>query len=415
MRSYTFLLLASALAACSSSNNDPDPSGSGGSGGSGGGSSSSSGGGGVVNLGCAEDPSLTPAEKQLIDMPADTWLEVPGTRFDEFCAAHEPAGAHGIVGCTAIIGAWSGGAWDPIHRQMLLWGGGHGDYYGNEVYGFSPRTSKWELLVPGTPVGSSAELSEPMSDGTPVSRHTYDGLAYLTAENRFFGFGGATAPDGNSSGLTWALDLDEKTWKQLDTKLSLPVNHDGYFWMGTAYDEAGHRVFMRNEDGVYVFDIATDTWTRLVDAGYPPLYPNWSKPSYRRGVFDTKRKIFFTLGGALDDGKLDFFAFDTQTNQALLDAWATTGGDDLAKVAGPGADYDPVADAIVAWGGGPARVLDLNTKAWSTKSGTGAPATPVEKGTYGRFRYIAQYNVFVLVNGPDQNVYFYKHTAGCGP
>ncbi|MDI1450127.1 hypothetical protein [Polyangium sp. 6x1] len=32
-----------------------------------------------------------------------------------------------------------------------------------------------------------------------------------------------------------------------------------------------------------------------------------------------------------------------------------------------------------------------------------------------RFRYIAQYNVFVLVNRADENVFFYKHTAGCGP
>jgi hypothetical protein len=38
----------------------------------------------------------------------------------------------------------------------------------------------------------------------------------------------------------------------------------------------------------------------------------------------------------------------------------------------------------------------------------------VDTGTYGRWRYIARLNVFVLVNSVDDDVRFYKHTAGCG-
>jgi hypothetical protein len=36
-------------------------------------------------------------------------------------------------------------------------------------------------------------------------------------------------------------------------------------------------------------------------------------------------------------------------------------------------------------------------------------------GTFGRFRYVAYLNAFILVNEPGQNVYFYKLTPGCGP
>lgn len=417
MRSPLILLCGAALIACSSSPSGSSTTSSGGSGGAASTSSSSSssaGGSGGANLGCAADPSLTPQEKQLIDLPADTWLEVPNTHFADFCPAHEPSGAHTVVGCTAVITAWGGGVWDGVHREMILWGGGHDDYWGNEVYGFSTRTFAWELLVPGSPVASQSALSEPMPDGTPVSRHTYDGLAYLTAENALFAFGGATAPQGGSSNLTWALDLDEKSWKQRAVQQGLPAGASQYY-MGTAYDEAGHRVFMRNQDGVWVYDIAADTWTRLLDAGYPPLYPDWAGWNYRRGVFDPKRQIFFTLGGKHQDDKPDFFAFDASTKQAVSDQWVTTSGDDIAGGAAPGADLDPIADAIVAWNGGPARVLDLATKQWSKKSASGAPPMPVSQGTYGRFRYISQYNVFVLVNGPDQNVFFYKHTPGCGP
>ena len=77
-------------------------------------------------------------------------------------------------------------------------------------------------------------------------------------------------------------------------------------------------------------------------------------------------------------------------------------------------DYDPTADALVGWVGAGPWVLDLNTKAWSQKSSAGAPTTPVSRGTYGRWRYVPRLNVFVLINGVDDPVAFYKHTPRCG-
>jgi hypothetical protein len=368
---------------------------------------------GTGTLGCFNDLSLTAHEQDLIDLPADTWLEVPNTHFADTCKLHEPMGAHAVGGCSQIINAWGGGAWDPNHSKMIVWGGGSTNYWGNEVYAFSARTFAWELLVPGSPVASAESIAEPMADGKPASRATYDGLSFLTESNRLFAFGGAISSSGGAA-LTWELDVEKKTWAQVDPGHTLPADVNGQVWMGSAYDEAGHRVFMRNESGVYVYDIVADAWTRLIDAGYPPLYPNWSLDAYRRGIFDSKRKLFFTMGGKTGDGKPDFFAWDTVTNKPVYDAWVTTGGDDVASAGSPGADYDSAADAIVAWSGGAARVLDPTTKHWSTKSAVGAPPLPVTQGTYGRFRYVSRYNVFVLVNRWDQNVYFYKHTTGCG-
>ena len=43
------------------------------------------------------------------------------------------------------------------------------------------------------------------------------------------------------------------------------------------------------------------------------------------------------------------------------------------------------------------------------------PTSETSGGTYGRWRYVDAYNVFILVNSVDENVYFYKHTPGCGP
>jgi len=52
-------------------------------------------------LGCYNDLSLTPQEQQLVNLPADSWMEVPGTHFVDFCTPHEPMGAHASVGCSA--------------------------------------------------------------------------------------------------------------------------------------------------------------------------------------------------------------------------------------------------------------------------------------------------------------------------
>jgi hypothetical protein len=92
----------------------------------------------------------------------------------------------------------------------------------------------------------------------------------------------------------------------------------------------------------------------------------------------------------------------------------TTGGGEVITAQAPGVDYDTAADDLVAWVGGGPWVLDLEAKVWTQGSASGAPTTPAAHGTYGRWRYIPRLNVFILVNGVDQDVYFYKHTAGCG-
>ncbi|MEJ7733784.1 MAG: hypothetical protein WKG00_31885 [Polyangiaceae bacterium] len=56
----------------------------------------------------------------------------------------------------------------------------------------------------------------------------------------------------------------------------------------------------------------------------------------------------------------------------------------------------------------------MTSKVWTQKNADGAPAEQVAQGTNGRWRYVPRYNVFILVNEPDEDVRFYKHTAGCG-
>jgi len=368
-----------------------------------------------VDLGCLTDnPTLTAIERQLIQLPADSWTTLPGTAFEPFCRANglvefPPDDAYR---CVNEIEAWGGGVFDPAERVMIVWGGGHNDYAGNEVYGFDLAAGAWRLLAPPTPLAEVTPGQDPYADGHPASRHTYDGFAYLGDLRRMFAYGGSRHNDGSSTPTTWLFDPTTGAWTRR-ADFDLPSG-SGLFWMGTAYDEVTHTVFSRSDAGLNAYDVVGDTWTQLADFGYPPYYPEYSTSNYRRGVMVPDRRLFFALGGQAGGGAPDILVWDADTRQDVTSAWATSGDTSVIASTGIGVDYDRAAGALVAWHGGAPAALDLATRVWTRGSATGAPATSVDNGTYGRWRYVDYLNVFILVNHPGDDVAFYKHTGGCG-
>jgi len=394
-----------------------------GSGGTGGASTGGSANGGSAHGGSAgvagsggTDPSLTDFEKSLVDLPADTWLTVQ-KGFADKCDNGETEW-HLVMGCAGLIAAWSGGVWDPKHRQMLLWGGGHADYGGNEVYAFSTRTFEWERLTEPSP---GPYNQDPLADGKPVSRHTYDGLTWMDDQGLMLARGGSRASDGAGTGLTWTFDPDSKAWVNKQ-----PTGTDGGSYdTSLVYDVGTKTAFLKASEMFYRYDAATNSYSVAADMGYPPYWPRYSGGN-PRGTIDTKRHVLWLFGGGL------YMLYDIANAKFVTDDWILTGGGDftnedkvkghpeqvihtgggdIIKAAAPGVDYDSKADQIVAWKGGAPYVLDLATKTWTIKSGQGAPPTPTGTGTYGRLRYISKYNVLILVNSPGE-VFFYKNTAG---
>ena len=353
---------------------------------------------------------MTAEEKLLVELPADSWYEAQGTQFGVACANPDYEYLHGVEGCGAVINDWCGAAWDPIHGQLLLWGGGHDGYWGNEVYGFDPATMGWSVVKEPSPnITPDNQSKDPLDDGTPVSRHTYGGLAYLEHANVFWAWGGAMARNGFGTGLTWTLDLDSGTWQNQEPRGEPFVNASGPYSMGSAYDPVTHKIFMQLNAGLSVYDSDANTWTPLLDGGYPPLYPTWTINS-GSGVIDPGRRIFFAFGG----GSTAPFAYDIEAGTHVSEEWYTTGADEMVTAYALGADWDEKAGQVVAWAGGSPCELDMTTKVWTCSSGTGAPPAQNGNGTFGRWRYLRKYNVFILVNDPSQNVFFYKHRAGCG-
>ena len=102
----------------------------------------------------------------------------------------------------AIVSAWSSFAWDSNSGQMLLWGGGHANYAGNEMYAWKAGSGAWErqslpsMTVPST-VGPNTGVFLVSDNSAPVSSHTYDGSVFLPVNNMFINFLGPSYNSGD--------------------------------------------------------------------------------------------------------------------------------------------------------------------------------------------------------------------------
>jgi hypothetical protein len=296
---------------------------------------------------------------------------------------------------------------------MLVLGGGD-DHEGNEVYAFELGTLSWQRLT--EPSLETATGPDPLPDGSPAPRHTYDGLAFLAHANRLIMIGG--------SDLTWTLDPTAREWRNMrprDEIVARPCCA-----LAGDYDDASRSAIFHLVDRIAAYRYDDNRWEELADLTTPPFWPRYQNWDGKRAVLDSRRGLLWFLGSGL------VMVWDVAARRDVTGEWVTsggspfsnadyvtghpeqrieTGGAEVITAEAPGADYDPVADEIVAWIGGDPWVLDLDSRVWSRRGTEGAPPAPQPHGTFGRFRYVARTNVFVLVNDVDQEVWFYKNAA----
>ncbi len=385
------------------------------------------GGAACIDCGpCIDGDTPSEFEQTLIELTPQTWFEAPSSHMRDVCVP-DSVGVRGVGGCPQAIKAWSGGAYDSARRRMIVWGGGHDDYWGNELYGFDLRTGTWSRITePSTiPEGMSADdylSQDPLPDGQPVSRHTYDGVEFFGDLDLLWAHGGSRARDGRGTSQTWF--FDGSAWTLGAT------GGPGSYGLGCAYDASSRQVFAMASETLHIYDVDSDRWSEAPGFGFPPLWPRYAVSGDRTGEMDTTRRLFWAVGDGL------VLVWDVDAGRAVTDDWVTTGAGDYTNVdkvgmregqlfesgggliynaSAPGFAYDPATDDFVAWpNAGAPYALDLETRTWSQGGAEGAPTSETSGGTYGRWRYIAAYNVFILVNSVDENVYFYKHSSGCG-
>jgi hypothetical protein len=335
------------------------------------------------------------------DLPSTVgWHQLANTRLRSVCAAENGfPGVAGAWGCEAITGAWSGGVFDTKRNRLIVWGGGHNDYYGNELYALElDAQTVRRLNAPGLPVASSC--TEGIVNNTqPNSRHTYDGIEYVAALDRMFVFGGSLAcGSGNFGSDTWVFDFDSMQWSRMNPAGPIPRGDAG---MMTAYDPVTGLIYLHDRRHLFTYDPAANRYTQLSTSQETLGY-------HLAATIDPKRRKFVMVGYDGNAGGGRVYTYDIAPGSTyVMQRITTTGATGLIGQNYPGLDFDPVGDRIVGWGQDTRNVvyfLDLTSRAWTSTTISGGPV-PVGNGTHGRFRYSAKSGVFALVNRVDDNAF----------
>lgn len=329
-----------------------------------------------------------------LQLPEGTgWIELPNTSLDAVCACND--GVPEVCansGCGGIF-AWSSGAYDSLRQRMLVFGGGHSDYFGNEIFSLSLSDfAVTRLTEPGLPL--TDDCSGVIADGTqPSSRHTYDALVYVEHADRLFLFGGSKTPCGYLADDTWTYSFADQVWGHRDPSGPIPHAVPGVI---ADYDPVTHKVFLHDDTSLYSYDIDQDAYELLVEGE--------SIDYHMTGVIDPNQSKLVLVGA----GSVLTYDLDG-SNGYSRETLTTTGADDLVSSGYPGLTYDSSVGRIVAWnGGGSAYSLDVENSVWTTLEGSGGPGEANETGTYKRWRHINGTDAFLVINAINQNAWLFR-------
>ncbi|KKO44610.1 hypothetical protein WG68_15055 [Arsukibacterium ikkense] len=334
------------------------------------------------------------------------WQALPDTTLTDHCP---PNGLHGYNFsdyCHNLVFAWGGADLDESTGRLYLWGGGHNDYYGNEVYQLDAMSGRLQRLTePAQPADPATRprLTElqPFDGSQPNSRHTYDGMAFISQSGLLWAFSGALA--GNTSGPaandTWLFSPSSNRWLKDKSTGDIPA---GAFGVVAAYDSQTGLVYIHNRSALFSYEYQQTggVYKKLNGAGGLGLGVNAAIDPVNRKmlIIGNKTQILYDL--TAESGY--------QRSRLPLKGDAEF----IQQFPAPGLTYNSKDGHFYAWpGDGKLYKFDLANLSWQGMVIEGDPGPQVRHGTFGRFAYIKALDGFVLLNNPRQPAYFLKLPA----
>lgn len=166
------------------------------------------------------DYQNTPVGKIAAQMAPGTWYEIPGqNKISAVFPSRDGHPAWGSQGPITVVNNWSGGV--VARERFYVWGGGHADYGGNEVYAFNMETFTWERLTNPSAYKPGCTNVCVTVDGTPTSVHSYDGIEYLPNVGKLWMGSGAAWISGSYSPDSFYFDMQTKSWQRGPVKVVL--------------------------------------------------------------------------------------------------------------------------------------------------------------------------------------------------
>jgi len=306
----------------------------------------------------------------------------------------------GTSGCRAVVEAWGDSVYDTKRNRMHIWGGGHTDYYGNEIYAWDLPNASFVLESAPT-TNPSLSGAEAQSDGKPTSRHTYRDLQYLPATDEMFSNCGALAGNPSLPGKgTWVFSFTTSAWTQLTSTLgqgTTPPCNFGYDF--TAYDSNNNLVWVDDGNTLWYYTRSTNTYTQATPTGGM----EGNDFDHKSAVVDPVNKVLWVIGGT-DAFKVNISNLAAAPNLPVTHV-TLSGCSALQGSSYPGLDFDTVQNLVVGWpGGGGNTIYLLNSATNSCTTVSPGGSAPAFGGVEGgaSFHYIPSANVFIAVG--DWNV-----------
>ena len=258
-----------------------------------------------------------------------TWVRVNTDRFLD-CTVPDSDYFPGATwrSHAAVVYAWSGFAWDHVNGKLLLWGGGHANYGGNELYIWKAETGGW---VRGSLPSYIDEDGYIPAKDAPQSSHTYSNNLWLKNNKMFLTLGGAANPGGGPT-REKVSDGPPITWRNVgpwafDLALADPNKVGGATGGGidtVNVKEGSHAWYNRRDmvDGTYPIDTLGHANGRAIcidEGGRDVAYftmdsggglPYWYRYEFgdiRNGGRDTCSKVAETWDAVIYEG---FGAYD---------------------------------------------------------------------------------------------------------
>jgi hypothetical protein len=377
--------------------------------------------------GGAEIPEEAPPwARNLIE---GAWIEIGENTISDVDPANDPSANpnypdaapwHGNSGHAAVVSAWNGGAYAyglGDYGSLLIWGGGHADYYGNEVYAFDLGTLTWSRLTDPYEAPQFGEIDAypdgRFPDGTPVVPHTGDMLEYhpgthsfVTLQAEVNNFGGYT------TSTPYLLSLQSFTWR---TGKTSDEHLAGFGW--SAYD-AGRDLFWAGGGGtspISTYDPKTQnsdgtfgTW-----AHHAELAANIQC----MGAYDPLHDAVIVTNFRDDEIIYGIDAKSPSEPPVLL----SYGGDAPELRASHGWEWSATRESLVYFAG--ADVYELKAAAdwqngtwtWTNITNPNGTIAPdyADNGVFGRFRIVryASLEIAITVGSTAGKVYAFRLPA----
>jgi hypothetical protein len=303
------------------------------------------------------------------------------------------------TGPGAITGGWSGCTLDDVGGKMYVTGGGHNDYFGNDVFAFDYNTLTWSVARPPTTDLTGWSLSNPViaypSDGNPVARHTYGGLAFDYNSSSVLMLGGSLASgSGQPAKDIWLLPTDGSPATHMSGGLST-----GLGWQ-IERDTLNNR-FIAVRAGIHYLITPEYTLQKMA----PNAWGTTSTAEAGSALASPHQK--FLVLGRKWNGNSSAHEIDLTNNTRtyVVDSLPA----DLTASKGPGLTYAPSLDRYIGWAGGNTMWLinpvDLS---WEEFTFTGEAPAKTPNGMYGRFEWSETLGGVIIVTGIESQVAFVK-------